>query len=334
MGGRPFLAFICERVLFHLPSVATDGEADDDYVPNRRTRSQSKRKQRASRLFSTGSVRSARRVRLADVISGSVSRPPPLFDSSGDNHVPPMISASHTLEGRYSVFFLVSYGGCTGVVCFWVSFSHSFCIPYVAFIVVVDTETGPRVHSSEDSDVFVCEDAVDTPAVESGVSSVLPAEASRHSRTQHGRMAVGVEASVVYNDWDNGTLVFICFVLYVITLGFIFICSLIVEFLYSVLLVPRTCLLSAGLESVPPMSPMVMSAAQCVMLARSAAQAERTETQKETKTLSKRKCLPWVTFCSSGCCNCFPVLSSFVCWMVVWLIWCSSCCFVLSVGCV
>ena len=308
MSGRPFLGFICERVLFHLPSIATDDEADDDYVPNRRTRSQSKKNERSSRLLSTGSVRSAKRVRLADVISGSVSRPPPLYGSSGDDYMPPMISASRILEGRYSVFFLVSYGGCTGVV-----FFCRMCIPYVAFIVVVDTETGSRVHSSEDSDVFVCEDAVDTPAVESSVSSVLPAEAPRHSRTQHGRNAVGVEASVVYNDWDNGTLVFIRFVLSVITLGFVVVCSLIVDFLYSVLLVTRTCLLLAGLESVPPTSPMVMSAAQCVLLARSAARAERTETQKETKTLSKRKCLPWVTFCSSSWCDCSPVLFYFAC---------------------
>ena len=33
---------------------------------------------------------------------------------------------------------------------------------------------------------------------------------------------------------------------------------------------------------------MVMTAAQCLMLARSAAQAERTETLKETKSLAKR----------------------------------------------
>ena len=67
--------------------------------------------------------------------------------------------------------------------------------------------------------MFICKDAVDTPAPESGDASVLLAETSRtqHSRTQHGRVAVGVEASVVYNDWDNDMLVFICFVLYVIT---------------------------------------------------------------------------------------------------------------------
>ena len=49
------------------------------------------------------------------------------------------------------------------------------------------------------------------------------------------------------------------------------------------------CLLSVGPKSVPTGSPVVMSAAQCVMLARSAARAERTETQKETKTLAKRE---------------------------------------------
>ena len=129
MDGRPFLGFICERVLFHLPSVATDDEADDDYVPNCRTRSQSKNNQRSSRLLSTGSVRSAKRVRLADVISGSVSRPPPLYGSSGDDYMPSMISASRTLEGRYSVFFLVSYGGCTGVI-FFLQIVYSICCFY------------------------------------------------------------------------------------------------------------------------------------------------------------------------------------------------------------
>ena len=72
--------------------------------------------------------------------------------------------------------------------------------------------TAPRVHSSEDSDVFICEDAVGTPAPESDAVSVFPAETSGHTRTQHGRAAVGVEASVVYNDWDTGMLNCICFV--------------------------------------------------------------------------------------------------------------------------
>ena len=82
MGGRPFLGIVSERVLFHLLSVVTDDEADGDYVPGRRARSQRKKKQRTSRVLSTGSVHSAKRVRLADIVSGSVSRPPPLYDSS------------------------------------------------------------------------------------------------------------------------------------------------------------------------------------------------------------------------------------------------------------
>ena len=76
-------------------------------VPGPRAR----KKQPASRMLSTGSVRSAKRVPLADVMSGSISRPPTLYDSSGDEYVPPMISASLTLEDRSFVFFLASYGG-------------------------------------------------------------------------------------------------------------------------------------------------------------------------------------------------------------------------------
>ena len=54
-----------------------------------------------------------------------------------------------------------------------------------------------------------------------------------------------------------------------------------------------------GLKTVSPGSPMMMSAAQCVMLARSAARAERTETLKESKTLSKRKLFSEVVSFSS-----------------------------------
>ena len=56
-------------------------------------------------MLSTTSVQSAKRVRLADVISGSITRPPSVHDSSGDDHVPPMISASQTLESRYAFSF-------------------------------------------------------------------------------------------------------------------------------------------------------------------------------------------------------------------------------------
>ena len=51
------------------------------------------------------------------------------------------------------------------------------------------------------------------------------------------------------------------------------------------------CSCLVGLKSVAPGSPMVMSAAQCVLLARSAARAERTDALKETKTLARRKLL-------------------------------------------
>ena len=72
-------------------------------------------------------------------------------------------------------------------------------------------------------------------------------------------------------------------------------------------------LLSAGLDTVPPGSPMVMSAAQCVMLARSAARAERTEVLKETKSLSKRKGVVIILLLGfPDCCDCF-FWDGFVC---------------------
>ena len=62
----------------------------------------------------------------------------------------------------------------------------------------------PRVVTSSGSDVFVCEEARDTPAVGSDPVSVLADEGVQTSRTQHGRDAVGLEPSVVYNDWGKG----------------------------------------------------------------------------------------------------------------------------------
>ena len=67
---------------------------------------------------------------------------------------------------------------------------------------------GPGIESSEDSDVFVCEVAGDTPAPVSDAVSEQPGVSSKRGRTQHGQVTVGVEASVVYNDWENGTLNF------------------------------------------------------------------------------------------------------------------------------
>ena len=86
-----------------------------------------------------------------------------------------------------------------------------FLVSHTSFcITVTGAEPGPGVGSSEDSDVFVCEAAIDTPAPVSNAVSELPGESSKRGRTQHARAAVGVEASVVYNDWEKGTLKFSC----------------------------------------------------------------------------------------------------------------------------
>ena len=67
-------------------------------MPPPKLKSQSKKKRRASRLLSVESARSRRHVRLAEVVSESVSQPPFLRD--GDNYEPPVITASRTLENR------------------------------------------------------------------------------------------------------------------------------------------------------------------------------------------------------------------------------------------
>ena len=67
----------------------------------------------------------------------------------------------------------------------------------------------PRDFVYSGSDVFVCEEVRDTPAVESEAASVLADEGAHTSRTQHGRDAVGLEPSVVYNDWEKS--IFECF---------------------------------------------------------------------------------------------------------------------------
>ena len=99
IGGQPFLGF-CERVLLTSTFVVSHAGQDEDYVPSSRTRSQLKKKRRASRVLSTGSVQPARRVRL------TVPRPPTLQDSHGRDYAPPVISASRTLESRYSICLL------------------------------------------------------------------------------------------------------------------------------------------------------------------------------------------------------------------------------------
>ena len=85
----------------------TDDELDVDYCPSSSTRSQGKKKRRANCVPSVGSVGPARRVKLSEIISGTVRTPPTHCESSGDDYEPPTISASRTLESRYSIFFLV-----------------------------------------------------------------------------------------------------------------------------------------------------------------------------------------------------------------------------------
>ena len=88
----------------HLLSTVTDDELDADYCPSASSKSQRKQKKqsRSSRMLSTSSVRSVKRVRLADVVAGVIPRHPTLMDSCGEEYDPPTVSASKTLESRYS----------------------------------------------------------------------------------------------------------------------------------------------------------------------------------------------------------------------------------------
>ena len=85
---------------------------------------------------------------------------------------------------------------------------HSVQYTSLLCFVVTGLDSGPGVESSGSSDVFLCEDVVDTPAQESDVESALPVDFPRHARAQHGRAAVGVEASVVYNHWDKSIVLY------------------------------------------------------------------------------------------------------------------------------
>ena len=107
MGGRPLLV-MCERVLFTSTFAATDDDLDADYCRGAKSKmsKNEKEKLRSSQMLSTSSVRSSKRVRLASLVAGSLSKPPTLKDSSGGEYDPPTKSASKTLESRYSCVFL------------------------------------------------------------------------------------------------------------------------------------------------------------------------------------------------------------------------------------
>ena len=84
-----------------------------------------------------------------------------------------------------------------------------FVVPALECSAGMQASVVPRGTDSSDSDVFVCEEARDTPACESDAVSALAVEAAHSSRTQHARDAVRLEPSVVYNDWDKGIVAFV-----------------------------------------------------------------------------------------------------------------------------
>ena len=130
-------------------------------------------------MLSTSCVRSAKRVRLADLVAGVIRKPPTLVGSSGEDYEPPTISASRTLESRYSSIFLVVYNVLSGSSLYVRVWYFVLCMTMSCFK-VADLEPGPGAGSSTDSDVFVCVAVVETPVQESDAASLLPDELSRN----------------------------------------------------------------------------------------------------------------------------------------------------------
>ena len=243
--------------------------------------------------------------------------PPTLRDSSGNEYEPPVISASKTLESRYSFFFL-----CMALGILWV---YGFVLSSILFlwlctncdVTVVDPGSQAVPATSEESDVFVCDPSQETPAAESEAVSVLPDSGARFERRQHYRPAVGLEPSTIHNEWEKGMCIWFVFfhTLILVVLLLDVICHSPVRrggFLHLLVVRQGFVFCLAGLESVPSGSPVIMSAAQCVMFARCAARSERNEAMKETKTLAKRKLLSATLFI---CCsmNCFVCIFRLVC---------------------
>ena len=90
-------------------------------------------------------------------------------------------------------------------------FTFCFVVPDPTPITGMQASVVPRNIVSSGSDVFICEEAGDTPAAESHAASVLADEGAHTSRTQHGRDAVGLEPSVVYNDLEKGIVECVCY---------------------------------------------------------------------------------------------------------------------------
>ena len=103
----------------------------------------------------------------------------------------------------------------------WLLGLHSTSVYFIfAFVVVADPYPGLGDCSDPESDGFAVEAAVGTPAPESDAMSVLPEGLSRQTRTQHNRPAVGLELSVVHNEWEKGTILsFCCTVLLIVVMS-------------------------------------------------------------------------------------------------------------------
>ena len=144
-------------------------------------RGHKQKKHRTSRVLSSGSLWVARRGRWSDVVAGDIPRPPTLYDNSGDNYEPPTVSDSKTLESKYFLIFLVV---CTLDI--WCVLARSTL--YFLYLLLPQRVMFSYVNKSStstESDVFICEQVMDTPAPESETASVLPQDCGRPPRTQH-----------------------------------------------------------------------------------------------------------------------------------------------------
>ena len=172
-------------------------------VPGHRVR----KKRRDSRVPSVGSVGTARRVKLSDVISGTVQRLHRYATVLGTTmSLPPFLHPEHLKVGIPSSFLLLA------TKCLWMYVFCGYSISPLhvlsnCCVVVVDPGSRAVLASSEESDVFVCEQSRETPALVSETASVLPDAEMRHERTQHSGVAVGLEPSIIRNEWEKGIVV-------------------------------------------------------------------------------------------------------------------------------
>ena len=113
--------------------------------------------------------------------------------------LPPFLHPEHLKVGILSSFLLY------GIKDLWMYVYCGYSMsPLHIFssgcVIVADPGSQAVLPSSGESDVFVCEQSLDTLALESETVSVLPDLQMRFSRTQHGCPAVGLEPSHIHNE--------------------------------------------------------------------------------------------------------------------------------------